>query len=128
VLGEDEDLLHEELVAQNDKEASNSVEEALADFASENALPAVEEIVDADLPFDLQPGGIGSGLTESVVPDSAAKGSVLDTMTLSELKRLAEQRSITGASKLRKQALIEAIRSASSASPFDAKEGTIEFS
>ena len=58
---------------------------------------------------DLQPGGIGSGLAVEVPADST--GSSLDSMTLKELKRLAEQRKIQGASNMRKQALIDALRS-----------------
>ena len=58
---------------------------------------------------DLQPGGVGSGLQE-VVPSDSSKGGVLDSMTIKELKRLAEQRGITGTSSMRKPALIEAIR------------------
>jgi hypothetical protein len=124
VLGEDEDILHEELVA----EAEVTVEDALADFAMDAAVAAMGPMeaapMDADIDTldmeadDLQPGGIGSGVKEVVVPDGA-KGSVLDAMTLPELKRLAEQRGISGASKLRKQALIDAIRAAPVNNPFE---------
>lgn len=129
VLGEDEDLLHEELAAEAEKASvQDDIEDAIADFAIDNAQPLVSEIIDDSVPFDLQPGGIGSGMKEIVAPDSSAKASVLDAMTINELKRLAEQRGITGIAKMRKQALIEAIRSAPVASPFDSHEGTIEFS
>jgi transcription termination factor Rho len=57
-----------------------------------------------------------------------AKGSVLDSMTLPELKRLAEQRGISGASKMRKQALIDAIRAAPVNNPFTSTEATLELS
>ncbi len=130
VLGEDEDILHEQLTTEAEKaNVQNDIEDALADFAIDNAQPIHSDIIEDDaLPFDLQPGGIGSGIKEDVAPDYSTKGSVLDTMTISELKRLAEQRGITGIAKMRKQALIEAIRSAPVANPFDNKEGTIEFS
>jgi hypothetical protein len=88
-VGEDDELLHEQLFA------------------------ATEAPVQTD---DLQPGGVGSGLP-AVEPDSSLldaqkpRGNVLDGMTLKELRRLAEQRSIQGASGMRKQNLIEALRS-----------------
>jgi hypothetical protein len=128
VLGEDEDLLHEELTKEAGKaNVQDDIEDAIADFAIDNSQPLGAEVID-DVPFDLQPGGIGSGIKEVIAPDSSAKGSVLDTMTINELKRLAEQRGITGIAKMRKQALIDAIRNAPVASPFDSSEGTIEFS
>ena len=65
---------------------------------------------------DLQPGGVGSGVPE---PSSDIKGSILDTMTLKELKRLAEQRGIAGTSSMRKPALIEALRAAPSTGLFE---------
>ena len=129
VLGEDEDILHEQLATEAEKaNVQDDIEDAIADFAIDNVQPLSSDVMDADIPFDLQPGGIGSGVKEIVAPDSSAKGSVLDTMTISELKRLAEQRGITGTAKMRKQALIDAIRSAPVANPFNSAEGTIEFS
>ena len=58
----------------------------------------------ADVAEDLQPGGVGSG----VVPPSIQ--SSLDTMTIKELRRLAQQKGISGANEMRKKELIEAIR------------------
>lgn len=86
VLGEDEDLLHEEL--------SDTVQPLEAEVPSD----------------DLQPGGVGSSIKEIVLPDTSEKGSALDSMTLKELRRLAEHKKISGASTMRKQALIDAIR------------------
>jgi len=113
-LGEDDDLLHEQLHAA----VSSSGE-------SSPANPKVE----AGANDDLQPGGVGSGL--SVDGDSASpfadsqkpRGNVLDGMTLKELRRLAEQRNIAGASTMRKQALIEALRAEVKVP--DAKDGTV---
>jgi hypothetical protein len=103
-LGEDEDLLHETLMGESD---------APATVPPVTAAPSVSASVSASVSDDLQPGGVGSGLPESVLPSSDAqkpRGNVLDGMTLKELRRLAEQRNIAGASGMRKQSLIEALR------------------
>ena len=132
VLGEDEDILHEELVAEMEPIEEESVEDAIADFAIDNAMPLLSEEEGtslaslASLDDDLQPGGVGSGIREVTMPE--AKGSVLDSMTLPELKRLAEQRGISAASKMRKQALIDAIRAAPVNNPFTSTEATLELS
>ena len=51
---------------------------------------------------DLQPGGVGSGVVSEI--------SSFDSMTLKELRRLAAQRGISGASDMPKKKLIAAIR------------------
>jgi hypothetical protein len=95
-FGEDDDLLHEQLHATTQKPGP-----------SESPAPTGAS-------DDLQPGGVGSGMPP-VEPDAPflekPKGNVLDGMTLKELRRLAEQRSVAGASTMRKQALIDALRS-----------------
>ncbi len=53
---------------------------------------------------ELQPGGIGSGV---VVPSIQ---SSLEGMTLKELRRLAQQKGISGANDMKKRELVEAIR------------------
>jgi hypothetical protein len=103
-LGEDEDLLHETLLEESDGKVEAVVEPV-------SGAPFAE----ASIPEDLRPGGVGSGLSESVVssiPSDAQRprASVLDGMTLKELRRLGEQRNIPGASTLRKQALIDLLR------------------
>jgi hypothetical protein len=80
------------------------------------------------IPDALQPGGVGSGVKNIAIPDSSAKGSVLDSMTLKELRRLAEQKGVSGADKLRKPALIEAINALPRITPFEATEATLELS
>jgi len=88
------------------------VEAESSDIESVIEADVIEPLPEENLVSDdLQPGGVGSGIQEVVPPDSS-KGGVLDTMTLKELKRLAEQRGITGTSSMRKPALIEAIRAA----------------
>lgn len=91
--------------------------------------PVVEDdrADDADLAAALQPGGVGSGIKEVPEPDSSAKGSVLEGMTLKELQRLAEQKGIN-TTRLRKSQLIDAIRSHSRPSPFQTTETTLELS
>jgi hypothetical protein len=97
-FGEDDDLLHEQL-------------HSATQSSTQEPVMNVKEV-----PDELQPGGVGSGLP-SVEPDASfsdntkPKSNVLDGMTLKELRRLAEQRSIAGASTMRKQALIDALRS-----------------
>ena len=73
---------------------------------------------------DLQPGG-GAGIKEFVQPDSEASGNVLDGMTLKELRRLGEQKSIPNAKSLKKHELIAAIRSAAAARPINVMEATL---
>jgi hypothetical protein len=132
VMDEDDEELHAELLESSGRREESvqeddgelSIEDAIAQFNAEPA--AAMSAIAEEVAEDLQPGGVGSGIKEFIVPDSTAKGSVLDTMTLQELKRLAEQRGISGASKLRKQALIDAIRSAPTPSPFTATDGVLE--
>lgn len=127
VLEDDDELLHAQLLETSgpllEEDEEVSIDDAIAQFNAEE--PAAEPAA-AVVNEDLQPGGVGSGVKEILVPDSAAKGSVLDTMTIQELKRLAEQRGISGASKMRKQALIDAIRAAPTPSPFTATDGVLE--
>ena len=104
---------HEELVG---KEKEKEKEK-------ENDTMGNEPIVD-----DLQPGGVGSSIPIEITPDTATKGSSLDLMTLKELKRLAEQRKIVGASSMRKQALIDALRGNVPQHPFENAEGSITLS
>jgi hypothetical protein len=53
---------------------------------------------------DLQPGGVGSGVVAPPIQSS------LDTMTIKELRRLAQQKGISGANDMKKKEIIEAIR------------------
>jgi hypothetical protein len=71
---------------------------------------------------DLQPGG-GAAIKEFVQPDAEASGNVLDGMTLKELRRLGEQKSIPNAKSLKKHELIAAIRSATR--PINVMEATL---
>jgi len=50
---------------------------------------------------DLQPGGVGSGVE---VP--AESSNLLETMTVKELRRLAEQRGIKGGAEMKKKELL----------------------
>lgn len=56
---------------------------------------------------DLQPGGVGSGMKDLDVHEQP---SSLDSMTVKELRRLAEQRGVENASELRKKELIAKLR------------------
>ncbi len=95
-----------------------------ADAEATPAPASSESLGQDDIVTDLQPGGIGSGIV-------APTGSALDTMTLKELRRLAEQKNIAGAKNMRKQELIDAIRSSkTTVTPFEVTEGgaTLELS
>jgi hypothetical protein len=54
---------------------------------------------------DLQPGGVGSGIKE--VTESS---NILESMTLKELRRLAEQRGIKGSAELKKKELLSQLK------------------
>jgi hypothetical protein len=70
---------------------------------------------------DLQPGGVGSGL-----PEAKTGSSAYDAMTLRELRKLAENRAISGAKDMRKQALIDALRNTPAGVTFDVTEGVLD--
>jgi len=106
-----------------------SIDNAIASFAVDRALeepiidsaPLSDDVTAVLEVFDLQPGGVGSGVSNEQESDQSVKGTSLDSMTLSELRRLAEQRNILGSSKLRKQQLIDTLRNA----PFTTQDVTL---
>ena len=112
-LGEDEDLLHEELSAEADAKimAETTMADAnsseIADFVASESLDTSSTNL-SEATDDLQPGGVGSGVQELVKPNT--KGNILDSMTIKELRRLAEQKGITVTVAMRKHQLIDAIR------------------
>ena len=139
-LGDDEDLLneelHEELEFEEAPASSNSPTLKISDDMPSTAgapavIPDIADIADmaddGDLVAALQPGGVGSGIQDIPEADNSAKGSVLEGMTLKELQRLAEQKGIN-TNRMRKPQLIEAIRAHSRPSPFQATETTLELS
>jgi hypothetical protein len=118
VLGEDEDLLHETL-AQNMEAMGEEDAEELAPLETRElppTLPPLEQVtpfesVDAEPLDDLQPGGASTGVSD--VKEINASGSgMLEGMTLKELRRLGEQRGISGAASMKKAALVVALREA----------------
>jgi hypothetical protein len=136
VLGEDEDLLHEELHTEVESLPMDKAPspmrfvDSVEDIAPVVTSPVVNEpmavantTVLPPVPDDLQPGGVGSG---PVVKESTG---MLESMTLKELRRLAEQRGITGASTMRKQQLIDALKAEvpkATVNPFESNEGILE--
>jgi hypothetical protein len=71
---------------------------------------------------DLQPGGAAGPAPTG----QTAAGSMLEGMTLKELRRLADQKGVTGAKQLKKHELIEAIRNSKTAvTPFEITEGVL---
>jgi hypothetical protein len=105
--------LHETLLHEVNIEES---EIPLHEFTEvEEHIPAEKPNMKIESPFfhteethdDLQPGGIGSGLKDTDVSD---RSTALDSMTVKELRRLAEQRGIENALELRKKELIAKLR------------------
>jgi hypothetical protein len=92
VIEEDEEILAELL--EMDEEALHPLQRP----PSPPATPPSEE-------DDLQPGGVGSGIKE--VTEST---NMLESMTLKELRRLAEQRGIKGAAELKKKELLSQLK------------------
>jgi len=110
---EDQDLIHAELL-EEEEEALHPLQHS----PTPPSPPSEEE--------DLQPGGVGSGIKE--VTESS---NMLETMTLKELRRLAEQRGIKGATELKKKELLSQLKGNISAPStsinafFDGPEETI---
>lgn len=127
VLGEDEDLLHETLAQSMDTMGSDDAEE-LAPMDTKEVppmLPPLEQVepfmsVEAEPLDDLQPGGASTGVSD--VKEVATGSGILEGMTLKELRRLGEQRGISGAASMKKAALVVALREAPRAivQPFEA--------
>jgi hypothetical protein len=127
VLGEDEDLLHETL-AQNMEAMGEEDAEELPPISNEAPVPFVApaeqvtpfEAVEAEPLDDLQPGGASTGVSD--VKEVATGSGLLEGMTLKELRRLGEQRGISGAASMKKAALVVALREAPKVSvqPFEA--------
>lgn len=109
VMGDDEDLLHETLQKEvEDDGILFETMESPEDKKDNEVMPPFDESetelkLDED---DLQPGGIGSGVSDQSLSNA------LDGMQLKELRRLAEQRGITGVKEKKRKDLIEAIRAA----------------
>lgn len=126
VLDEDEDLLHETLhkeVQESPQPDVSSREDTIQPFEEdegtvskvvENRTEEEEEHVESDVSpflanddqpingFDaLQPGGVGSGIVAPVG---------IETLSVKDLRRLAEQKGIQNANELRKKELLAAIR------------------
>lgn len=130
-LGEDEDLLHEELHAEVSAAPVQESPSPMQFVDNEPAAAAVAAVANTSdiqpMPDDLQPGGVGSG-----VPVAAAKegSGLLESMTLKELRRMADQRGVSGSSTMRKQALIDALKAdvapKAAVTPFESNEGIID--
>lgn len=84
-------------------EVTDAEVEAALDF-SEPVFDMGRYVVQGAEKADLQPGGVGSGVVAPPLHSS------LEGMTLKELRRLAQQKSISGANEMKKRELIEAIR------------------
>lgn len=103
--------LHEVLMTelQTDEEA-HTLHEIIEENGTELKVeePFFHPVSDTN--DDLQPGGVGSGLKEVDAVETATHNSSLDSMTVKELRRLAEQRGVENASELRKKELIAKLR------------------
>jgi len=130
VMSEDDaEILNDDLhgaLAENTpflqpKDQDSPVLEVTESSAESSQPAALYSKPDDAVADDLQPGGVGSGVAEVKTGTSA-----YDTMTLKELRRLAENRNIPGAKDMRKQALIDALRNAPTGGTFDLNEGVLE--
>jgi len=109
-----------------DLEAERLASEVEFEPFSGGGAPAVETVyseppedsgaieVDAEVNDDLQPGGLASGSPSNskkveVFSDSALE-SPLSSMSIKELRRMAEANNIPGSAELRKKDLIKALR------------------
>lgn len=102
----DEDLQHERLIAE--VELSETSTENVKDVpVVDHVTPfeVVEDVKTTSQSDDLEPGG--SLLSREVKSES---GNMLDSLTLKELRRLGEQRGISGAASMKKAQLLTAIR------------------
>jgi len=90
---EDQDLIHAELLEEEMEEALHPLQRS----STPPSPPSEEE--------DLQPGGVGSGIKELT-----ESSNMLESMTLKELRRLAEQRGIKGAAELKKKELLSQLK------------------
>lgn len=109
------------------KQESPTLEISNSNSSSSNLFSINNEIIELEntnenVNDDLQPGGVGSGIKETIKTGSSA----YDGMTLKELRRLAENRGINGAKDMRKQALIDALRTAATSGTFNLTEGVLE--
>jgi hypothetical protein len=126
-LGEDEDLVHEELhnevesmrlaaasatVGADEVKEFSEPEADSKPVATEQVGTSIEELAEP-LENDLQPGGVGSSVKEVV------SSNVLESMTIKELRRLAEQRGVSGTSNMKKPAVLAALREKPVATPFE---------
>jgi hypothetical protein len=96
-------------------------ESAMYSKPADEPAAAPVDLAPAPVSDDLQPGGVGSG-----VPEAKTGTNPYDSMKLTELRRLAESRGISGAKDMRKQALIDALRNAPTMGTFDLNEGVLE--
>jgi hypothetical protein len=119
-----DDLMVEELGVDSSSPRSSTLDEFVIGAQQEPVaqLPPVDfntdDVESALLSGggeDLQPGGAAT-----TAPPAATATSMLEGMTLKELRRLAEQKGVTGAKHLKKHELIEAIRGSKTAvTPFE---------
>ena len=138
VLGDDEDLEHETLLGEVEASgasasASGSASGSGSGSGPEDTAPLSGTVPEhtgkpvagdaENVPEALRPGAP----TLNVEAEDAGKGSMLENMTLKELRRLADQKGISGSATMRKPALIEAIRAKpASVSPFSIDEGVLD--
>ena len=136
VLGEDEDLLHEQLHREQlheDNTATNEMpiepfEEAVEEIA-EIGTDDEMQIDETSAPFDEVPSSSMADYVKMAEEDNSSTAgsdplavggiassglvsvnSTLDGMTIKELRRLGQQRGVPGANELKKKDLIAAIR------------------
>jgi len=142
VLGEDEDLEHEALLSEVEGPGEEMTETTVTANTAPvvtNASPNTMHVNDEPLievqrkspssKSDAVPEALRPGAPTLEIDADTSKASVLENMTLKELRRLADQRGVQGSATMRKQALIDVIRmKPPSISPFDMGEATLDLS
>lgn len=98
----------------NNEEQPKTIYSELSDESEQRYVNSKNNIVDAEIIVDdLQPGGLASGIEDvkkvTTFTDSAIE-SPLNSMSIKELRRMAEANSIPGFAELRKRDLIKALR------------------
>jgi hypothetical protein len=123
--GED-DLVHAAL--SSDLEALDLDSEELKPMPTDDAPGVLNNTDDVNNMEEAPGAALDTTVAASATTDDlgTTKGTVLDNMTLKELKQLAEQKGVKGAKSMRKHELVEAIRNSKvSISPFDIHEGVV---
>lgn len=96
-------------VEELEKDEMKEVIDSMQDF--DTTFPSVESVaeISGDLNSDLQPGGVGSGLIQEK-EDLASSTGPLESLTVKQLRKMADNNNIARANKMSKTELIANLR------------------